>query len=76
MFADFNFGLNLWVTPEALAKHGLLSICVSDDTVCFAATANFVTPKTTRTEVVLAHEFWGHVARPVRLVVTVIPPKV
>jgi 4-amino-4-deoxy-L-arabinose transferase-like glycosyltransferase len=75
VFVHFIYALNLWVTPEALAKHGLLSMCVSDDRMCLAETAGYVTPKTTRTEVSLAHVFWGHTARPVRFLVTIIPPR-
>jgi hypothetical protein len=75
VFVHFNYAINLWVTPEALAKHGLLSMCVSDDRLCLAETAGFVTPQTTRTEVSLAHMFWGHTARPVRFLVTIIPPR-
>jgi 4-amino-4-deoxy-L-arabinose transferase-like glycosyltransferase len=74
VFTYFDYARNLWVTPEKLAKYGLLSLCVSDDRTCLARTERFVTPDTTRTEVSLAHVFWGHVARPVHFVVTIIPP--
>ena len=74
VFVYFDYARNLWVTPAKLAKYGLLSLCVSDDQTCLARTARFVTPDTTRTEVSLAHVFWGHVARPVHFVVTIIPP--
>jgi hypothetical protein len=74
-FVHFDYARNLWVTPEALAKYGLLSVCISDDRACLTETAPFVTPDTTRTEVTAAHEFWGHVARPVHFVVTIIPPR-
>ena len=74
-FVRFDYAINDWVTPEALAKHGLLSVCVSDDRVCLAETAPFVTPDTTRVEMTLADRFWGHVARPVHYVVTIIPPR-
>ncbi len=40
-FAFFDYSRNLWVTPEALARKGLLSVCVSDDTFCLTATARF-----------------------------------
>ncbi len=75
-FVHFNYSRNLWVSPDALAKHGLLSVCVRDDKVCLAATAKFVTPQTTRTELSVAHVFWGHAAKPVHFVVTVISPRV
>ena len=74
-FVRFEYSHNLWVTPAAIAKHGLLSICVANDSACLAATAKFVTPDSTRTELSLAHRFWGHVARTVHFVVTVIPPR-
>lgn len=74
-FVHFDYSASLWVTPEALARRGLLSICVSDDQVCLAATARFTTPETTRTELSVAHAFWGHVADPVHFVVTIIPPR-
>lgn len=76
VFVHFDYSRNLWVSPEALAKQGLLSVCVSDDKVCLTATAHFATPETTRTELSLAHAFWGHVAKPVHFVVTIIPPRV
>jgi hypothetical protein len=71
----FDYAYNLWVTPEALARYGLLSICIEGDSVCLAATARFTTPETTRTELSVARMFWGHVAKPVKFVVTVIPPR-
>jgi hypothetical protein len=73
-FVHFNYAQNLWVSPQAIARRGLLSICVRDDRVCLDATARFVTPQTTRAEVTVAREFWGHVARPVTFVVTAVPP--
>ncbi|WP_459697634.1 glycosyltransferase family 39 protein [Acidisoma sp. C75] len=75
-FVNFNYFENLWVTPAAIARHGLLSICLTTDQQCLANTAQFLTPKASRTTVTLAHHFWGHVARPVSFVITVIPPRV
>jgi hypothetical protein len=74
-FVRFDYSMNLWVTPEALARHGLLSVCRSDDEFCLASTARFATPETTRTELSVAHAFWGHVANPVHFIVTIIPPR-
>jgi 4-amino-4-deoxy-L-arabinose transferase-like glycosyltransferase len=74
-FVDFDYGRNLWATPEKIARYGLVSVCVKGDPLCLARTAEFVTPETTRTEISLAHKFWGHVARPIDFVVTIIPPR-
>ena len=46
-FVHFDYARNLWVTPEALARHGLLSVYVSTDRFCLAQTAAFATPETT-----------------------------
>ncbi|MGC8469663.1 MAG: MarR family transcriptional regulator [Acetobacteraceae bacterium] len=73
-FKAFHYAEALWVTPARLARDGLLSVCVAADARCLRRTARFVTPGTTRTEVTLARRFLGHVARPVRFVITVIPP--
>jgi 4-amino-4-deoxy-L-arabinose transferase-like glycosyltransferase len=75
VFVLFDYSRNLWVTPEALAERGLLSVCVSDDSFCLAATAGFTTPESTRTELSVAHAFWGHLAKAVDYVVTIIPPR-
>ncbi|MGD1037036.1 MAG: glycosyltransferase family 39 protein [Roseiarcus sp.] len=74
-FIHFDFFRNRWVTPQALAEKGLLSVCVKDDADCLASTAALATERATRTEMTLAHEFFGHRAKPVSFVVTVIPPR-
>jgi 4-amino-4-deoxy-L-arabinose transferase-like glycosyltransferase len=76
VFVHFDYARNLWVTPQALARHGLLSVCLSTDAICLTATAGFATPRTTRIEVSLAHTFWGHVATPVSFVIQIIPPRI
>jgi 4-amino-4-deoxy-L-arabinose transferase-like glycosyltransferase len=63
-----------WVTPSALAKGGLLIVCVKSDAVCRARTRNFVTPQASETELTLTHDLWVRVADPVTFVATVIPP--
>jgi 4-amino-4-deoxy-L-arabinose transferase-like glycosyltransferase len=74
-FAYFDYDRSLWVTPERLAERGLLSICRANDATCLTDTAKFATPETTRSQITVAHTFWGHVARPVDFVVTIIPPR-
>ncbi len=74
-FVHFDFFRNRWVTPKLLAEKGLLSVCVTDDAACLASTAALAGEQATRTEMTLAHDFWGHEAKPVSFVVTVIPPR-
>lgn len=73
-FAYFDYSRSLWVTPERLAKRGLLSICHAADAKCLADTAKFVTPETTQARITVAHTFWGHTTKPEDFVLTFIPP--
>ena len=73
-FIGFDFWRNQWVTPEKLTRSGLLSVCVAEDSACLAATERLATPATTRRDVTLAHDAFGHRGAPVRFIVTVIPP--
>jgi Dolichyl-phosphate-mannose-protein mannosyltransferase len=74
VFVRFDYFANQWVTPRALAEKGLLSVCVKTDAECLAATAALATPLAKQTEMRLSHRFWGHEAKPVTFIVTVIPP--
>jgi len=74
-FVHFDFFGNRWVTPQALAEQGLLSICVAGDGGCAAATAALATPEAIRKEITLTHEALGHAAKPATFIVTIIPPR-
>jgi 4-amino-4-deoxy-L-arabinose transferase-like glycosyltransferase len=74
VFVRFDYFANQWVTPRVLAEKGLLSVCVKSDAQCLDATAALATPLTKQIEMTLSHRFWGHEAKPVTFVVTVIPP--
>jgi 4-amino-4-deoxy-L-arabinose transferase-like glycosyltransferase len=74
VFVNFDYFANQWVTPRALAENGLLSVCAKTDADCLAATAALATPIAKQTEMTLSHRFWGHEAKPVEFIVTVIPP--
>jgi 4-amino-4-deoxy-L-arabinose transferase-like glycosyltransferase len=73
-FEQFSFARSPWVTPQAIAAHGLLAVCENDDEGCLTSAAKFATPQTTRTELTLTHDVFGHKGRPARLVVTIVPP--
>jgi dolichyl-phosphate-mannose-protein mannosyltransferase len=74
-FVHFSFFGNRWVTPEKLAEQGLLSICLEGDEGCAALTERFATPQATRNRITLAHAAFGHSAKPVTFIVTIIPPR-
>ena len=74
-FVSFDYPGNLWVTPEKIAEHGLLSVCVEGDRRCHDLTAPFVTPASSVIVEPLTHSFWGYKAAPVGFIFTVIPPQ-
>ncbi len=73
-FESLDYSRRLWVTPQKLAAKGLLTLCAADDAECLAATARYVTPASSRSELTLAHTAWGRTFAPIRLVATIIPP--
>ena len=40
-FFHFDYSRNLWVKPEALAREGLLAVCLAADAACLQAAAPF-----------------------------------
>jgi hypothetical protein len=73
-FYDFDFSKNLWVTPERLAERGLMTVCLRRDSACLAATAAFLTPASSQSEITVAHRFGRHLANSRAFIVTIIPP--
>jgi 4-amino-4-deoxy-L-arabinose transferase-like glycosyltransferase len=75
VFSHLDSHLAPWVTAEDLDRAGLLVVCAKEDRRCLDSTGNITTPETTRTELTLAHSFWGYAARPSSFIVTVVPPR-
>ncbi|MBO1325777.1 glycosyltransferase family 39 protein [Acetobacter sp. TBRC 12305] len=73
-FVGHDFNQALWVTPERIRDHGLLSICVADDLICLQNAARFATAQTLRVPVTLSHRFLGYSANPVAYIVVITPP--
>jgi hypothetical protein len=74
-FAGLDYARRLWVTPEVLAAHGLLTLCVAEDEACLAATERFKTPASSRTDITIIPRVWGRTFPPARFIATVIPPR-
>jgi hypothetical protein len=58
-----------------LAEHGLLAICVEEDSDCPASAARCVTPLSTQTDVSMAHAACGHAGETCHFIPTIIPPR-
>ena len=75
VFVDFDYFGNRWVTPEAIAARGLLTICRADDPACLAKTQTYATPQTRRETMTLTHFAFGRARKSVDFVMTAIPPR-
>ncbi|HEY3888437.1 MAG TPA: hypothetical protein VGL73_07680, partial [Caulobacteraceae bacterium] len=73
-FIHFDYGQAPWVTPQALASHGLLAVCESDDTICLAAATRFSAPRTIKVPITLSHSFWGVSRAPRAFTLFLTPP--
>ncbi|MFT9256544.1 MAG: glycosyltransferase family 39 protein [Acetobacter sp.] len=73
-FVSHDFSQALWVTPERIREHGLLSICMADDMICLQRAASFATAQTQQLPVTLSHRFLGYTTNPVAFIVVITPP--
>jgi 4-amino-4-deoxy-L-arabinose transferase-like glycosyltransferase len=75
VFIHFDVHQAPWVTAEDLDRAGLLVVCANTDKRCRRAAANLPAPAASRTELTLAHSFWGYTAEPKQFTVIVMPPR-
>jgi hypothetical protein len=73
-FIRFDYGRAPWVTPQVLARDGLLAVCETDDAICLAAAGRFSTPQTVRVPLSLSHGFWGYSRAPRAFTLFLTPP--
>ena len=72
-FNGFNMRWSPSVTPETLRRHGLLVLCTNGSGPCLDGVAPFLTPRSTRHEISVAHEIAG--APLMGYTVFIIPPE-
>jgi hypothetical protein len=73
-FTDFDPRHAPWVTPDALARRGLIAVCARDDAACLAAAARLATPRSNWSDLTLAHGYRGQQRAPVAFRLMVRPP--
>jgi len=72
-FNGFNMRWSPTVTPEKLKRHGLLALCTNGYVQCFDGVGPFLTPRSTRHEIMVAHDMAGSPA--MGYTVFIIPPE-
>ena len=74
-FYHFDYGANLWVTPERLTERGWAAVCAQADSDCTAKAQEMAGASTQRVELSASRRFLGHVAQARRIVVWLTPPR-
>jgi len=64
-----------WVTPEHIARQGILCACAATDVGCIEAAKAYATVKTTRLPLTFQPAFWGLHGREAEVVLIMTPPR-
>ncbi len=75
VFIGFSQWKAPWITQEALARDGLLVVCLRAYAFCPVQAAPFLSPETKRFTVSLAHGFLGHQRDPMEFTILLVPPR-
>ncbi len=75
VFIGFSQWKAPWITQEALARDGLLVVCLRQYAFCPVQAAPFLSAETKRFTVSLSHEFWGYRRDPMEFTLLLVPPK-
>lgn len=75
-FPRHDLSYALWVTPEKIRQHGLLSLCLDGDAECFDGANRYATPQTIRIPLALAHHFGHYTGRMYNYTFIITPPAV
>jgi 4-amino-4-deoxy-L-arabinose transferase-like glycosyltransferase len=72
-FTHFDMGQAPWITPERIARDGLLTICAKADTGCIELAAKYGNARTVSTERQVTSSAWGRTSRTADLVIIMTP---
>jgi len=75
VFIGFSQWKAPWITPDTLARDGLLVVCLRAYAFCPVQAEPFLSPETKRFTVSLSHEFWGQRRAPIEFNLLLVPPK-
>jgi hypothetical protein len=73
-FIGFNSSLAPWITPDRLARDGLLIICSADDDSCIRQASGFAAYSTTTIRQHLSRNLWGRLGPATEFIFTIVPP--
>jgi hypothetical protein len=75
-FTHYNFMEAPWITPERIAREGILYACGATDVGCIEAAKTYETAHTARLPLTFHSAFWGLRGPEIEVVLIMIPPRV
>jgi hypothetical protein len=72
-FTHFDMGQAPWITPERIARDGLLTVCAKADTGCVELAAKYANARTVSAGRQVTSSAWGRTSRTVDLVIIMTP---
>ena len=73
-FTHFNSQQAPWITPERIAREGILYVCETSDTVCLDQAKHYATAETKRIARTFRKVFWRLSGRAIEVVMIIVPP--
>ena len=74
-FTHFNVQQAPWITPERIAREGMVSVCAATDTACLEQAKRYETAETKRRRRVFQKSFWGVRGTPIEVIIITVPPR-
>jgi hypothetical protein len=74
-FTHFNVQQAPWITPERIAREGIVSVCAASDADCLAQAKRYETAETKRRLRVFQKSFWGVRGTPIEVIIITVPPR-
>jgi hypothetical protein len=65
-----------WITPERIAREGILYACAASDLDCIEAAKTYATAQTTRLLLIYHPAFWGLRGSAIEVLLIMTPPRI
>jgi 4-amino-4-deoxy-L-arabinose transferase-like glycosyltransferase len=74
-FTHYSLAEAPWITPERIAREGILYACEAKDLDCFEAATTYATAQTTQLLLTFQNVFWGLRGPVIEMVLIITPPR-
>ena len=73
-FTRYSLEMAPWITPNRIAREGILYVCVVQDFTCLQAAKTYATTQTTQSSLMFQNTFWGLRGPVVEIILIMTPP--